>query len=148
MVVMGCGPAAKLRKAEKLIAKAEAQGAVWHTDSITKLIKVPIPEVFVKEVHHAPLLDTIVMEKERLRIKVVRMPGDSIFIEGKARADTVTRKITTTITKTIKAKGEIKWWWLVIAGLVGMGVTTLLMIRKGQLTPQFLRRFYTWVRLK
>jgi len=52
--------------------------------------------------------DTIVMEKERLRVKVVRI-NDTLRIEGECQADTIYR--TTTIEVPIKVV-ESSWpWW-------------------------------------
>lgn len=126
LVLTSCGSAHKLRKAERLIAKAEELGATWRVDTIHDVIKVPVPEVFVKEVHHAPLLDTVEVFKDRLKVKVVRMPGDSIFVEAECETDTITVEVPVTVTKTIEAKGGIPWWWIVIAGLVGAGVVGII----------------------
>lgn len=52
--------------------------------------------------------DTIVMEKERLRVRVVRI-NDTLRIEGACEADTIYR--TTTIEVPIKVV-ESRWpWW-------------------------------------
>lgn len=120
LLLISCGPVAKLKRAERLIKKAEEMGAVWHTDTIVQEIKVPVPEIVVQEIHHAPLHDTVRIEKEKLKIKVVRIPGDSIFVEGKCIADTIIKKVPVTITKTIKATGGLRWWWLIVAAAVGM----------------------------
>src|SRR5688500_6873214 len=120
LILSSCSPAAKLRGAEKLIEKAEGLGAKWHVDSVEKEIFVPVPEIQVREVRHAPIHDTVRVEKERLKIKIVRLPGDSVYVEGKCETDTVRVKVTTTVTKTIKAEGWLKWWMLVIAFCVGV----------------------------
>jgi len=52
--------------------------------------------------------DTIVMEKERLRVRVVRI-NDTLRIEGECQADTIYR--TTTIEVPVKVV-ESRWpWW-------------------------------------
>jgi hypothetical protein len=52
--------------------------------------------------------DTIVMEKERLRVRVVRI-NDTLRIEGECAADTIYR--TTTIEVPVKVV-ESRWpWW-------------------------------------
>lgn len=117
LVVAGCGPAGKLRRAQKLIAKAEAQGAVWHSDTVYRTIEIPIPEVKHDTTFISEPGDTIRIEKERLQIKYVKLPGDSVFIQGECLPDTIKIVEPVTVTRTIvapKAKG-IKWWWLVIA---------------------------------
>ena len=52
--------------------------------------------------------DTIVMEKERLRVRVVRI-NDTLRIEGECAADTIYR--TTTVEVPVKVV-ESRWpWW-------------------------------------
>lgn len=130
IVLTSCGPAAKLRRAERLINKAEELGAKWHVDTVTTMIRVPVPQIYVKEVHHAPVLDTVIVEKDRLKVKVVRLPGDSIFIEGKCAADTVIQEVPVTVTKTIEAKDGLRWWWLLVAIAAGMIIGAVLRIIK------------------
>ena len=124
---LSCGPVAKLKKAERLIMEAEAMGSKWKIDTI--LVKVPysVPEIHVKEIHHALPGDTVVVEKERLKIKVVKIPGDSIFVEGECAEDTIYKEVPVTVTKTINAAGRgYSLWQLIILALVcvaaGFGV--------------------------
>lgn len=114
-LLSSCSPTAKLRKAEKLINEAEQAGLKWHVDTVTVKIPYSVPEIMIKEVHHALPGDTVVLEKERLRIKYVRLPGDSVFIEGKCEADTIYKSVPITINKTIKAKGYSLWQLIVLA---------------------------------
>lgn len=118
----GCGSAYYLRKAEKAIEKAEKLGATWESDTIEKVIEIPIPEIHIKEVRHAPLLDTLFLTKERLKLVYVRLPGDSVYIEGECESDTVRVEVPVTVTNTIKAPPDkVRWWmWLLIG--IGAGV--------------------------
>ena len=125
LILVGCGPAAKLRRAEKLIRKAEEMGAVWKIDTVHTTATVYVPEVKIDSVFVQKVGDTIVLEKERLKIRVVRLPGDTILVDGECVADTIYKKVPFVVSKTIQARSRIKWWWLVIAGLVGAGVVTL-----------------------
>jgi hypothetical protein len=72
-------------------------------------------------------IDTITIEKERLRIKIRRI-HDTLRIEGECRSDTIT------ITETIELPPVIKyedrpWWskWLMwaLAGLFGIKVVNM-----------------------
>lgn len=114
-LLSSCSPTAKLRKAEKLINEAEQAGLKWHVDTITVKIPYSVPEIMIKEIHHALPGDTVVVEKERLRVKVVRLPGDSIFVEGRCAADTVYKSVPVTINKTIKSKGYSLWQLIILA---------------------------------
>ena len=125
LILASCGPTAKLRRAERLIEKAEQQGAKWRVDTVFQRIPVPVPEIRVKEVHHALPGDTVVITKERLKIEIRRLPGDTIEVEGECKSDTITVMVPVVVEKEIKAKG-IPWWWLVLAGLIGAGLVAIL----------------------
>lgn len=120
IVISSCGPAAKLRRAEKLISKAEEMGAVWHVDTVYQMTPVEIESVRVDSVIVALPGDTVTIEKDRLKVKYVRLPGDSVFIEGECKGDTIYKAVPVTVTKTITAKGGIQWWWLLVAVAGGM----------------------------
>lgn len=120
LFLFSCGPAAKLRRAEKLIAKAEQQGATWRVDTIYTEVPVIINQVREDTIFESVPGDTVVIEKERLKIKYVKLPGDSVFIEGECKADTVYKEFPTVVTKTIEAKGGIKWYWIAVAVLLGL----------------------------
>ena len=126
LLAVACGPTAKLRRAEKLIKKAEELGAVWHVDSVQVEIPVPVESVRVDTVERVLPGDSIVLTKDRLKVIVKRLPGDTIRVTGECAADTIKVKVTKTVTKTIEAKGGIKWWWLILAGLVGAGLVAIL----------------------
>jgi hypothetical protein len=120
IIISSCSPAAKLRRAENLIKKAEEQGAVWTVDSIRVEVPVFVPETRVDSVFVSKPGDTVTLIQDRLKVKYVRLPGDSVFIEGKCESDTIKIKQTVTINKTIKAQGWLRWWHLLIAAGVGL----------------------------
>ena len=126
ILLASCGPAAKLRRAEKLIKKAEEQGAVWHTDTVYQMTPVEIESVRVDSVFVAKPGDTVTIEKERLKVKYVRLPGDSVFIEGECEADTIYKAVPVVVNRKLEAKGGHKWWWLLIAAAGGMILASLL----------------------
>lgn len=119
IVILSCSSASKLRRAEKLIKKAEELGAVWHVDSVSKEILVPVPQVSTDTVLKVKVGDTVIVEKDRLKVVIKRLAGDTVRIEAACKADTVRTRVTTTITKTIEAKGKIRWYHLGLAFLVG-----------------------------
>lgn len=126
LLLTSCGPAAKLRRAEKLIAKAEEQGAKWSVDSVVVEIPVPVESVRVDTVLRVKVGDTVVIQKDRLKTIIRRIPGDTIILMTECEADTIRVKQTVTINKTIKAKGWLRWWHLLIAGLAGAGLIALI----------------------
>lgn len=125
LLLTACGPAAKLRRAEKLIKKAEELGAKWHTDSVIVEVPVPVESVRVDTTFVEKPGDTVTIEKDRLKVKYVRLPGDSVYIEGECKADTVRIKVTKTINRTIKAESKIKWWWIILGVLAGAGIVAI-----------------------
>jgi hypothetical protein len=130
LILCSCGPAAKLRRAEKLINKAEELGAKWKVDSVIVEIPVPVQSVRVDTVERVLPGDSIVLEKERLKVVVRRLPGDTILIWGECKADTIKVRVTKTITKSIHAKGGLKWWWLLVATAVGVLLASLVRLIK------------------
>jgi hypothetical protein len=128
-ILSSCGPASKLRRAEKLIAKAEQRGAVWHSDTLMQVVEIPVPEVKTDTVFESVEGDTVTITKDRLEIKYVNLPGEKIYLAGKCKSDTVYKETEKIITKTIhapKKESVIKWWWLLITGLAGAGLIALL----------------------
>lgn len=120
VLLAGCGPAAKLRRAEKLIKKAEEQGAVWRVDTVRVEVPVFIKETSIDSIFISKPGDTVVLHEDRLKVKYVRLPGDSVYIEGVCEADTVYKSVPVTITKTIHSSGGIRWWWLIVAAAAGI----------------------------
>lgn len=129
-VLCSCGPRAKLRHAEKLIAQAEAAGLQWHSDTLHSIVEIPVPEIVKDTIFQTKPGDTVYIHKDRLSVKYVRLKGDSIFIEGKCAADTVYKETVLTIHKEINAppcdEQKIKWWYLIIALFVGGIIVKLL----------------------
>jgi hypothetical protein len=119
LIIASCSANFHLRRAEHHLKKAELKGAVITHDTLWKTISVPVPEVSTDTVFKSLLGDTIRIEKDRLKIKYVRLPGDSVFIEGKCESDTVRVEVPITITKNIQATSKIKWWWLIVAAAAG-----------------------------
>lgn len=115
----GCA-ANKLKRAERLISKAEELGAKWHVDTIMVEVPIVVPSVRVDSIIVSKPGDTVVITKDRLKLKYVRLRGDTVFVAAECAADTIIKKVPVTVVKTIKAKGGIKWWWLVVAAAGGM----------------------------
>jgi hypothetical protein len=125
---ISCGPTSKLKRAERLIAKAEEQGAEWHSDTLYTTVEIPVPEIQTDTVFESTEGDTVLITKDRLEIKYIHLPGQKVYIEGKCKGDTVYREVATTVYKEIKCPEKPqkwKWWHLILAGLVGAGIIAL-----------------------
>lgn len=118
-LLTSCGPNFYLRKAERALKKAEQLGANVSRDTIFIEKIVTVPEVKTDTIFSSTEGDTVYISKERLKLKYVNLPGDSVFIEGKCESDTVKIEVPITITKEISAKSWLKWWHMVIALLLG-----------------------------
>lgn len=111
----------KLKRAERLTNEAIALGSKVTADTVYKEIPVFIPQVMVDSIFTSKVGDTVYLEKERLKIKYVRLPGDSVFIEGKCEADTVKIQVPITINKEIKTGLGVLTvvQWSILALLIG-----------------------------
>lgn len=129
MILIGCSPTSKLRRAERLIKQAEAAGADWRHD--TTFVKVP---VFVTQTTIDTLFvtkpgDTVVLNRDRLHVKYINLPGDSVFIEGKC--DSLIRyiKVPVTVENIIHAPKPFFKWWAFLAFGVVIGLVVALLLR-------------------
>lgn len=117
-VAISCAPKAtrQLRRAEKLIRKAELNGANWKTDTVFVTKEVVTPLVSTDTVVQLTY-DTITVFKDRVLTKVKVSPKE-VYIKSECLPDTLFVKVPVTVTKTIEAPPcyqWIKWWWLVVA---------------------------------
>lgn len=109
----------QLRRAEKLINKAELAGLEWKKDTVYRDITVYVPSVRYDTLFKSEPNDTITIVRDKLQIKYVRLPGDTVWIDGECEADTIIQKVPTYINNEIKAdKSGLPWWgWAIIAFL-------------------------------
>lgn len=120
ILLVSCGPASKLKRAERLIAKAEAEGATWKVDTVYREIQVYTPKIEVDTLVQN-VTDTIVVQKDKLITKVkVNYLDREVYIKSKCDADTVYQKVYHTITKQIKVKSRPTYWDLIIAVIVAL----------------------------
>lgn len=134
IIILGCSSTQRankhLRKAQKHIQKAELLGSKWVVDTVYNEISIIRPEI-----RHDTILslvggDTVTIEKERLRIKILRLPGDSIFVDGQCKADTIIKEVPVTVTRTIHAPPKNGWR---TAALAFAGVIVLILFVLGYL---------------
>ena len=106
-LLIGCGPS------KPLIETIVMQDTIYTDRVVSDTIVVTKAQ------------DTIFMEKERLRVRVVRV-NDTLMIEGECAADTIYR--TTTIEVPIKVvESRWPWWakplmWLLVILLGVLGI--------------------------
>lgn len=117
LVLSSCGPANKLRRAERLISAAEAQGAKWSVDTVFKEIKVITPKIeFDTVLRQVNFTDTITVEKDKVitRFKINTLTKE-IFVHTECPPDTIRVEVPVTVTKEIKAGATT--WDIIILGI-------------------------------
>lgn len=119
LILTSCGPSWHLRQAIKHERKAIALGAAVTADTVFIDKEVIVPEIRLDSFVVVKLGDTIRLEKEKLKIKLVKMPGDTVFIDAACLPDTVKVTVPVTVEKKVEAKGWLRWWHLVIVGVCG-----------------------------
>jgi hypothetical protein len=121
LLLSSCGPGAKLRRAEKLIAKAEQLGAQWRSDTTYQTIEVPVVHVELDTMVVTKPNDTIYLEKDRLTVEIIRR-ADTIRIAAECLPDTIKVEVPVRIERDIVAPKPYWTWWKVA------GVSLILLI--------------------
>lgn len=109
------------------LKKAIQKGGKVVSDTVYVEREVITPEVTTDTVFHSVAGDTVRIEKERLKIKYVRLPGDSVYVEGKCESDTIRISVPTYIKTEITAP-PCKWngWYVVGAAIIFLVIGILL----------------------
>lgn len=133
MLLSSCSDKAtrQLRRSEKLLNKAIANGAKVSADTIIKEVTLTIPEVRTDTIFQSRQGDTVVIQKDRLRIKYVNLPADSVYIEGECKADTIIKRIPVAIYKKIES-GRTVWDMVILSIFVAALSVVVGMIIQGR----------------
>jgi len=105
LILSSCGAANQLKRAERLIAKAEAKGAKWSVDTVYVTKEVIVPEVkFDTVIQKVNFTDTLTIVKDNIVTKVkVNTITKEIFVSTKCPPDTIRIEVPVRIDKSIKA---------------------------------------------
>jgi|SRR5690606_7441266 len=127
LLMSSCTPERKaqrqLKKAQRHLIKAE------QLDPSVKQVQtdtVVFTEVRTDTVFQSLAGDTVEITKDKLHIKYVELPGDSVYIEGECAADTVIINNPVFVQKEVPTKLETfvrrKWWvlLLILATIIGL----------------------------
>lgn len=125
MFFASCSPTTKLKRAKRLIALAEAQGAVWKTDTLWQTKTVIVPEThFDTVLRQVNFRDTIIVQKDKvvtkLKIDTVRK---EIFVSTDCPPDTVVVKVPVEVNRELSAPGYTKFgmiWRVGLGFIVGL----------------------------
>jgi len=113
-ILSSCGCSWHLKQVEKKC------GLTSRTDTVFVRDTVIVPEVHTDTIVSLGH-DTVYINKDRLQIKLVRLPGDSIFVDGKCKTDTMFIEVPVAVTNN-EYKPEPAWqkWlgWILLAVVV------------------------------
>lgn len=109
---------------------------ILENDTIVITDSIIIPEVKTDTITKINENDTIIINKERLKIKIIRLPGDTFKIEGECKTDTIYKKIAVPVYSIDKHNlikkqflGLGLWSWILILIIIILLIYTFL-IRK------------------
>jgi hypothetical protein len=83
ILMTGCSARWHLKRAQHHINKAEQKGASIDSDTVYIEKEVFVPEIKTDTVFESQPGDTVTIEKEKLTIKYVKLPGDKVYIDVK-----------------------------------------------------------------
>lgn len=95
-------------------------------------LRITIPEIkHDTVVHEKTLRDTVVIEKDRLKVKVYQV-HDSIYIEGQCDSIYVEKIVEKKVPVVYypESKDEYGWIWYIVVGLFGLAVLYIVLNRK------------------
>lgn len=118
-----CSPSHYLRKAKRAIKEAEARGIVVD-DTVTVEKEIYIDSVQIDTVVQVLPNDTVYLEKERLKVKVIKLPGDTLKIFAECAADTVKIEIPVEINREISA--GFGWGKVIMISIIALVVGYIL----------------------
>jgi hypothetical protein len=122
----GCSARWHLKRAQHHINKAEQKGASIDSDTVYVEKEVFVPEIKTDTVFESLPGDTVTIEKEKLTIKYVKLPGDKVYIEVKHNHDTVIVKVPYQVNTNIEAPPcPYRWWHILVGFLIGLVVGVL-----------------------
>jgi hypothetical protein len=113
LLFIGCSQRARCIRAY------ERCGPMWRTDTLEFFDSVVIERAI-----HDTLLswqtmrvhDTVTIDRDRMRVRIVRLPGDSIWVQGECR-DTVIRYVAQRVTV---AGPEKESPWYILCGIAAV----------------------------
>jgi hypothetical protein len=108
--ITSCGP---MKRHDRIVRKYP----FVHTeriDTIRDTVRINVPKVELDTHFHINYLrDTIVIEQERLKIRMFTV-HDSIFVDGECDSVTVEKVIEKIVPVTVYEEKNLKWWWFII----------------------------------
>lgn len=129
LLLISCGPSYHLKRMKYHERMAMAKGADIEADTVYKDRFIKVPEIKLDTMVKTIPGDTVYLTKDRLKIKYVNLPGDSVFIQGECKDSVITIKEPVYIKKTITAKSGLPWWVYLVFGISALVIVALIIKR-------------------
>jgi len=120
LLLNSCGCNYHLKQVKKKCNYNVTTDTIYYRDTIVT------QEVRVDTFFTPLVFDTVYIQKDRLKIKYVSLPGDSVFIQGICEADTIYKDRIKYINKTEYKAGRPWWHWFLCGMLVAFFLETIL----------------------
>lgn len=119
LLLIGCSTERRCARAVNRCAPLWQHDTTFIHDSIT-IQRNTIDTVL--RWNFLPVHDTVTIRDGRAVIRIVRLPGDSIWVQGECR-DTVIRYVRQVVTKNVQTAPE--WWVKPLAWAAGVAYFAL-----------------------
>lgn len=111
VALVGCSPQKRLNRL--LMKYPELRDTVVIYDTVEAIVEYVKADTVFRD--H---FDTVTLTKDRLRVKYVRMPGDTVYLSGECLSDTirVPYRVEVPVVQPTRTVDRIPWWmWAILA---------------------------------
>jgi hypothetical protein len=120
-LLVACSPQKRLNRL--LMKYPELRDTVVIHDTVDAIVEyVRADTVFLARYHSTG--DTVTLTKDRLRVRYVRMPGDTVYLSGECLGDTirVPWRVEVPVVQPTKTLDRVPWYLWVVLGLLAMAL--------------------------
>lgn len=127
LLLIGCSTERQCARAAKRCAH------LWHLDTAYVHDSVTIERKITDTLLQWQTLrerDTVIIIEGRAILRIVRLPGDSIWVQGEC-GDTVIRYVRQMVTKNVQQPRPWWYWWPVwVLGFIALRAFAVWLLRK------------------
>jgi hypothetical protein len=127
LLLIGCSTERQCARAAKRCAH------LWHTDTAWVHDSITIERTLTDTLLRWQTLrerDTVTIRDGRATVRIVRLPGDSIWVQGEC-GDTVIRYVRQVVTKNVQQPRPWWYWWpLWVIGFIALRQFAVWVLRK------------------
>ncbi len=127
LLLIGCSTERQCARAAKRCAHLWHSDTAWVHDSIT--IERTLTDTLLRW-QTLRERDTVTIRDGRATVRIVRLPGDSIWVQGEC-GDTVIRYVRQMVTKNVQQPRQWWYWWpLWVLGFIALRQFAVWVLRK------------------